>query len=152
MSEGLPSDGAGRVVVQSARLWLWGCAGELWGRPCGTGGSRAGEGLWPCPRSGRASPASPLSCTPQGKGEAAVGQCAGLAHGAALSPGLSLGRWEGGEEQGGAGQGCEGGGGEVEQPVGHLAVLAWCGAAAGRAWRAGCGGRRWRVGPGTGWV
>ncbi|XP_074753707.1 cullin-9-like [Athene noctua] len=40
---------------------------------------------------------------------------------------------EGGEEQGGAGQGCEGGSGEAERPVGHLAVLAGRGAAAGAA-------------------
>ncbi|NXO05600.1 CUL9 protein, partial [Rhinopomastus cyanomelas] len=31
----------------------------------------------------------------------------GPAHGASLSPRVSLGRWEGGEEQGGAGQGCK---------------------------------------------
>lgn len=71
---------------------------------------------------------------------AVAGQCAGPAHGATLSLRLTLGRWEGWEEQGGAGQDCKGGGGEAERPVGNLTVLAWCGAAAGRAWRADWGG------------
>ncbi|KFO60740.1 Cullin-9, partial [Corvus brachyrhynchos] len=39
---------------------------------------------------------------------AVAGQCAGPAHGATLSLRLTLGRWEGGEEQGGAGQDCKG--------------------------------------------
>lgn len=63
-----------------------------------------------------------------------------------LSSGLSLGRQEGGEEQGGTSQGREGGGGEVKQPAGHLTVLAWRGAAAGRAWGAGEGA--WDPAPG----
>ncbi|NWY22652.1 CUL9 protein, partial [Aphelocoma coerulescens] len=41
---------------------------------------------------------------------AVAGQCAGPAHGATLSLRLTLGRWEGGEEQGGAGQDCKGSG------------------------------------------
>lgn len=100
------------------------------------------EDSWPGPRSGRASLASLPPCTPQVEGEAAVGQFAGPAQGATLSPRLFLGRWEGGKEQGGANWGCEGGGGEVERPAGHLTVLAWRGAASGRAWRAGHGGQR----------
>ncbi|XP_071661931.1 cullin-9 isoform X6 [Patagioenas fasciata] len=61
--------------------------------------------------------------------------------------------WRAGEEeQGGASQGCEGSGGEVEQPVGHLTVLAWRGAAAGRAWTARCRGSwRWQGRHQTSW-
>lgn len=60
----------------------------------------------------------------------------GAACGAEPRPCLS--RWEGGQEEGDAGPG--GGGGEVWRPVGHGAVLAWRGAAAGRV----RGGRCWR--------
>lgn len=73
---------------------------------------------------------------------ALAGQCVGSAQGATLSLRLTLVRLEGEEKQGGAGQDCKGGGGEVERPVGNLTVLAWRGAAAGRARRAdgeGCG-------------
>lgn len=99
------------------------------GEPCGTGGSRA---------RGRAFPASPLPCAPGERGR--------LLAVSMLSSGLSLGRQEGGEEQGGTSQGREGGGGEVKQPAGHLTVLAWRGAAAGRAWGAGEGA--WDPAPG----
>lgn len=132
--------GTGAVLAQSPGLWLWGSAGGLGEGPAAPEAPEPGKACGCAPAVAVAT--WNLLCTePTGRGEAAGGQCAGPACGALLSLVVSLGRWEGGEEQGGAGQACEGDGGEVKQLVEHLAVLAWCGAAAGSAWRAGCGAR-----------
>lgn len=45
--------------------------GLLWAVSCGTGSSRAREGLWSCPGSGRASPAPPQPCC----GRSVCGAC-----------------------------------------------------------------------------
>lgn len=155
VSEGLPSHGAGGWW---SRVLGCGC-GDL------PGSSKESPVALELGKNGGCAPIAAMPprhlLCPLGRGGGCCGCCVEPAHRATLSPGLSLGRRAGEEEQGGASQSCKGSGGEVEQPVGHLAVLAWCGAAAGRAWTASCEARKgmwdcvlgrcceeWRAGPG----